>query len=394
MISQRQLFLQHVGQTSENPLALEIEKAEGIYLFDTEGKKYIDLISGIAVSNLGHGHPEIKKAVHEQVEKHMHLMVYGEYIQSPQVEYAKLLSEQLPAHLNCVYFVNSGSEANEGAIKLAKRFTGRTEVVAFKNAYHGSTQALMGLMSNRYYTKAFRPLMPDIRILEFNDENQLEQITTKTACAIVEPVQGEAGVVIPYSEFLEKLRQRCTETGTLLIFDEIQTGFGRTGHLFAFQKYKVHPDLLTIAKAMGGGMPIGAFVTSKAIMASLMNNPVLGHITTFGGHPVSAAAAVANLKVLLNSNLIQEANAKGEFLINQLDHKQIISKRGIGLFYSIELANAQKVQDFIKAALKQGLIADWFLHCDYRIRIAPPLIITTEQLNEVAKIMLQAFDEI
>ncbi len=394
MISQRQLFLQHVGQTSETSLALEIEKAEGIYLFDIEGKKYIDLISGIAVSNLGHGHPEIKKAVHDQVEKHMHLMVYGEYIQSPQVEYAKLLTDQLPEELDSVYFVNSGSEANEGAIKLAKRFTSRTEVVAFKNAYHGSTQALMGLMDNNYYTKAFRPLMPDIRHLEYNNEKHLEQISTKTACVIAEPIQGEAGVVLPNPGFLEKLRQRCTETGSLLIFDEIQTGFGRTGHLFAFQKYNVQPDILTIAKAMGGGMPIGAFVTSKSVMSSLMNNPVLGHITTFGGHPVSAAAALANLKVLLDTNLIKEAQAKGEFLINQLNHKQIISKRGIGLFYSIELENAQKVQDFIKAAIKLGLISDWFLHCDYRIRIAPPLIITKEQLNDVAQIMLQAFDEI
>jgi len=394
MISQRQLFLQHVGQTSETPLALEIEKAEGIYLFDIEGKKYIDLISGIAVSNLGHGHPEIKKAVHDQVEKHMHLMVYGEYIQSPQVEYARLLTKQLPEELDCVYFVNSGSEANEGAIKLAKRFTGRSEVVAFKNAYHGSTQALMGLMNNSYYTKAFRPLMPGIRHLEFNDEKQLEQISNKTACVIAEPIQGEAGIVLPNPGFLEKLRQRCNETGTLLIFDEIQTGFGRTGHLFAFQKYKVQPDIFTVAKAMGGGMPIGAFVTSKNIMASLMNNPVLGHITTFGGHPVSAAAALANLKVLLETKLIEEAQTKGEFLINQLNHKQIISKRGIGLFYSIELENAQKVQDFIKAALKRGLIADWFLHCDYRIRIAPPLIITNKEIEEVGRIMMEAFDEI
>jgi len=394
MISQRQLFFQHIGQTSENPIALEISRADGIYLFDITGKKYIDLISGIAVSNLGHGNPEIKKAVHEQVEKHMHLMVYGEYIQSPQVEYAKLLTDQLPEQLDCVYFVNSGSEANEGAIKLAKRYTGRSEVVSFNNCYHGSTQALLGLMSNTYFTKAFRPLMPDIRHLDFNDVTQLEQITYKTACVIIEPIQGEAGVVMPVENFLNKLRQKCTETGALLIFDEIQTGFGRTSHLFAFQKYKVEPDILTIAKAMGGGMPIGAFVTSKNIMSTLMTNPVLGHITTFGGHPVSAAAAMASLKVLLNSNLIEDANIKGEVLINKLNHKQIISKRGTGLFYSLELKNAQKVQDFIKAVLQHGLIADWFLHCDYRVRIAPPLIISTEQMNQAVEIMLKAFDEI
>ena len=394
MISQRQLFLQHVGQTSDSPLCLEIEKAEGIYLIDVTGKKYIDLISGIAVSNLGHSHPEIKKAVHEQVDRHMHLMVYGEYIQSPQVEYAKLLTDQLPAQLSSVYFVNSGSEANEGAIKLSKRYTSRSEVVAFKNAYHGSTQALMSLMSNNYYTKAFRPLMPDVRLLEFNNDAQLEQISTKTACVIIEPIQGEAGVVLPTGNFLAKVRQKCDEIGALLIFDEIQTGFGRTGNLFAFQKYNVVPDILTIAKAMGGGMPIGAFVNSAKIMNSLTNNPVLGHITTFGGHPVSAAAAIASLKVLLNSTLIDEACQKGENFVSQLKHKQIKSIRGTGLFYSIELQNSQKVQNFIKASLKRGLITDWFLHCDYRLRIAPPLIITEEQLNEVAAIMLDSFDEI
>jgi acetylornithine/succinyldiaminopimelate/putrescine aminotransferase len=394
MTTLRQLFFQHIGQTSEYPVALEITKADGIYLFDAEGKKYIDMISGIAVSNLGHGHPEIKSAVHEQVDKHMHLMVYGEYIQAPQVEYAKLLTDQLPENLESVYFVNSGSEANEGAIKLSKRYTGRSEIIAFKNAYHGSTQALMSLMSNSYFTKAFRPLMPDIRLLEFNNETELEQISKKTACVIVEPIQGEAGIVLPDSNFLAKIRKRCNETGALLIFDEIQTGFGRTGHLFAFQKYNVVPDILTIAKAMGGGMPIGAFLTSKSIMDSLMSNPVLGHITTFGGHPVSAAAALAGLKILLNSNLIKDADNKGELLINQLNHKQIISKRGTGLFYSIELENSQKVQNFIKAAIKRGLIADWFLHCDYRIRIAPPLIINKGQLDKAAFIIMEALDDI
>lgn len=394
MTTLRQLFFQHIGQTSEYPVALEITKADGIYLFDAEGKKYIDMISGIAVSNLGHGHPEIKSAVHEQVDKHMHLMVYGEYIQAPQVEYAKLLTDQLPENLESVYFVNSGSEANEGAIKLSKRYTGRSEIIAFKNAYHGSTQALMSLMSNSCFTKAFRPLMPDIRLLEFNNETELEQISKKTACVIVEPIQGEAGIVLPDSNFLAKIRKRCNETGALLIFDEIQTGFGRTGHLFAFQKYNVVPDILTIAKAMGGGMPIGAFLTSKSIMDSLMSNPVLGHITTFGGHPVSAAAALAGLKILLNSNLIKDADNKGELLINQLNHKQIISKRGTGLFYSIELENSQKVQNFIKAAIKRGLIADWFLHCDYRIRIAPPLIINKGQLDKAAFIIMEALDDI
>jgi acetylornithine/succinyldiaminopimelate/putrescine aminotransferase len=388
MISTRQLFLQHVGQTSENPLGLEIERADGVYLIDKQGRKFLDLISGIAVSNLGHNRLEIKKAVHEQVEKHMHLMVYGEYIQSPQVEFAKLLTDHLPQNLDSVYFVNSGSEANEGALKLAKRFTRRHEIVAFKNACHGSTQALMGLMSNTYFNQAFRPLMPGITLLDFNNYEQLNKITENIACVIVEPIQGEAGVVLPENDFLAKIRQRCNETGSLLIFDEIQTGFGRTGQLFAFQKYGVIPDVLTIAKAMGGGMPVGAFVSSKEIMHSLTNNPVLGHITTFGGHPVSCAAALASLNILLNTNLVNEASEKGEFFTRKLKHPQIKNIRGTGLFYSIELENSKKVQEFIKLALRKGLITDWFLHCDYRIRIAPPLTITKEELSNAAEIIL------
>jgi acetylornithine/N-succinyldiaminopimelate aminotransferase len=390
----RQMFTQHVGQTSPNPLGLDIERAEGIYLFGSDGKKYIDLISGVAVSNLGHGNKQIVDAVKEQCDKHMHLMVYGEYIQAPQVEFAKLLCEQLPDNLESVYFVNSGSEANEGAIKLAKRYTGRSEIVAFGNAYHGSTQALLSLMDNRYYTQAFRPLIPDIRILEFNNESELDQITKKTACAIIEPIQGEAGIVLPNQGYLQRLRERCNETGTLLLFDEIQTGFGRTGYLFAFQKYNVTPDILTIAKAMGGGMPLGGFVASKQIMDVLTHNPVLGHITTFGGHPVSSAAALAHLKILLQGNIIQEVNEKGQCFISRLKHKIIKSVRGTGLFYSIELENDKQVQNFIKKALEHGLIADWFLHCDYRIRIAPPLIITKDEIDAVVEIIHMALDEV
>jgi acetylornithine/succinyldiaminopimelate/putrescine aminotransferase len=394
MTTLRQLFLQHIGQTSENPIGLNIAKAEGIYLFDTDGNKYIDMISGIAVSNLGHGNPDIINAVKEQCNKHMHLMVYGEYIQSPQVEYAKLLTKQLPQNIECVYFVNSGSEANEGAIKLAKRYTGRSEIVAFKNAYHGSTQALLSLMDNSYYTQAFRPLMPDIRILPFNDIKELDQISKKTACVIIEPIQGEAGIVLAEADFLKKLREKCSETGALLIFDEIQTGFGRTGYLFAFQKYDVCPDILTVAKAMGGGMPLGAFVSSKKIMDVLMTNPVLGHITTFGGHPVSTAAALAHLKILLKGNILEHVNKKGDYLIGKLKHKLIKSIRGTGLFYSIELENAELVQKFLKASLNMGLIADWFLHCDYRIRIAPPLIISEPEIDQAVNIILCSLDEI
>ena len=394
MISHRQLFQQHIGQTSESPLALEIEKAKGIYLYDTDGKKYIDLIAGVSVSNLGHLHPEIVKAVQQQAEKYMHLMVYGEYIQSPQVEFSKLLSNELPENLNCTYFVNSGSEANEGAIKLAKRYTGRTEIAAFKNAYHGSTHGALSLMSETYFTQAFRPLLPDIRFLEFNIKSDLALISSKTACVIVEPIQGEAGVILPKNNFLKDLRKRCNETGTLLIFDEIQTGFGRTGELFAFIKYDVIPDILTIAKAMGGGMPIGAFVSDKKIMDSFTNNPVLGHITTFGGHPVSAAAALANLKVLLNENIIEEVNKKGEYLVSILKHKKIKSIRGTGLFYSVQLESAEQVQKFINIAVREGMITDWFIFLDNRFRIAPPLIITKEEVDTVVEIIKKVLDKL
>ncbi len=394
MISHRQLFLQHIGQTSEAPLALEIERAKGIYLYDTNGKKYIDLISGVSVSNLGHLHPEIVKAVRQQTEKYMHLMVYGEYIQSPQVEFSKLLTDQLPETLNCTYLVNSGSEANEGAIKLAKRFTGRTEIVAFKNAYHGSTHGVLSLISDTYFTQAFRPLLPDIRFLEFNKISDLEQISSKTACVMIEPIQGEAGIILPENNFLENLRKRCDVTGTILIFDEIQTGFGRTGELFAFNKYEVFPDIITIAKAMGGGMPIGAFVSDKKTMDSFTNNPVLGHITTFGGHPVSAAAALANIKVLLKENIIHKVNEKGAYLLSILEHEKIKSVRGTGLFYSVELESAEYVQQFIKLAIEEGIVTDWFIFLDNRFRIAPPLIITKEEIDLVVEIIKKVLDKL
>jgi acetylornithine/succinyldiaminopimelate/putrescine aminotransferase len=394
MTTLRQLFFQHVGQTSQSPLALNIERAEGIFLFDTEGNKYIDMISGISVSNLGHGNHQIKQAIKEQVDKHMHLLVYGEMIQAPQVEFAKLLTDQLPNELDSVFFVNSGAEANEGAIKLAKRYTGRTEIIAFSNAYHGSTQALMALMDNRYYTQAFRPLIPDIKILEYNNLTQVESISCKTACVIVEPIQGEAGVKMPAPDFLQKIRERCDQTDSLLIFDEIQTGFGRTGSLFAFQKFGVKPNILTIAKAMGGGMPIGGFVSSGEIMKTLSFNPVLGHITTFGGHPVSSAAALAHLKILLQSNFIKEVEEKGKYLIDRLKHKLIKSTSGTGLFIAFELENESVLQAFIKSALNRGLIADWFLHCNYKVRIAPPLTISKPELDLAVGIIMECLDEI
>ncbi len=393
MISQRQLFLQHVGQTSDFPLQLEIEHAEGIYMYSPDGKSYIDLISGVSVSNVGHLHPNVVKAVQNQAGKFMHLMVYGEYIQSPQVEYAKLLTNLLPANLSSVYFVNSGSEAIEGALKLAKRYTGRTEIVAFKNAYHGSSHGSLSVMGNEEFKNAFRPLLPDIRFLDFNDEKSIEQITDKSACVLIEPIQGEGGIRVPENNFLQKLRKKCDETGTLLIFDEIQTGFGRTGSLFALQEFGVVPDIMTIAKGMGGGMPIGAFVSSNEIMSTFKTNPILGHITTFGGHPVSCAAAVASLKTIVDEKLYLKVKQKGQLFRDLLVHPEIKEIRGVGLFMAVELKSFDQVKKVIDIAVSKGLVTDWFLFHDSAFRIAPPLIITEKQIKEACNILLEAIDE-
>ena len=393
MISQRQLFLQHVGQTSDFPLQLEIEHAEGIYMYSPDGKSYIDLISGVSVSNVGHLHPNVVKAVQNQAEKFMHLMVYGEYIQSPQVEYAKLLTNLLPENLSSVYFVNSGSEAIEGALKLAKRYTGRTEIVAFKNAYHGSSHGALSVMGNEAFKNAFRPLLPDIRFLDFNDEKSLEQITDISACVLIEPIQGEGGIRLPENDYLQKLRKKCDETGTLLIFDEIQTGFGRTGSLFALQEFDVVPDIMTIAKGMGGGMPIGAFVSSNEIMSAFKTNPILGHITTFGGHPVSCAAAVASLKTIVDEKLCEKVKQKGQLFRDLLIHPEIKEIRGVGLFMAVELKNFDQVKKVIDIAVSKGLVTDWFLFHDSAFRIAPPLIIDEKQIKEACNILLEAIDE-
>ncbi|MEA2106638.1 MAG: aspartate aminotransferase family protein [Bacteroidota bacterium] len=393
MISQRQLFLQHVGQTSDFPLQLEIEHAEGIYMYSPDGKSYIDLISGVSVSNVGHLHPNVVNAVQNQAGKFMHLMVYGEYIQSPQVEYAKLLTDLLPENLSSVYFVNSGSEAIEGALKLAKRYTGRTEIVAFNNGYHGSSHGSLSVMGNEEFKNAFRPLLPDIRFLDFNDEESLEQITDKSACVLIEPIQGEGGIRVPENNFLQKLRKKCDETGTLLIFDEIQTGFGRTGSLFALQEFDVFPDIMTIAKGMGGGMPIGAFVSSNEIMSAFKTNPILGHITTFGGHPVSCAAAVASLKTIVDEKLCQKVKQKGQLFRELLVHPEIKEIRGVGLFMAVELKNFGQVKKVIDIAVSKGLVTDWFLFHDSAFRIAPPLIITEKQIKEACNILLEAIDE-
>lgn len=392
MLSQRDLFYNHVAQTSETPLALEIERAEGIYLYDTSGKQYMDLISGISVSNIGHRHPRVIQAIKEQLDKYMHLMVYGEYIQSPQVQLAKRLSKNLPEQLNAVYFVNSGSEAIEGAMKLAKRFTARTQIISFKNAYHGSTQGSLSVMGNEEFKNAFRPLLPDTLQIEYNNQEQLAAITERTACVIVETIQGEAGAVLPQNNFLKKLRQRCNETGTLLIADEIQCGFGRTGKLFAFEHFDFVPDILCIAKGMGGGMPIGAFISSKKIMHSLTHNPVLGHITTFGGHPVSCAAALATLNVIIDEKLFDDVLHKEQLFRKLLVHKKIKAIQGKGLLLSVVFDSYEQNKSIIDKCIEKGVITDWFLFNAHSMRIAPPLTITMEEIKKACSIILSALD--
>ena len=347
---------------------------------DLAGEKYLDLISGVSVSNTGHHHPEVVQAVKDQVDAYMHLMVYGEIIQSPQVKYAEYLAQHLPEPLNCCYFVNSGSEAVEGALKLAKRYTGRSRIISFKNSYHGSTHGAMSIQGSEEFRNAFRPLLPDTFQIGFNDIEALEMIDSKTACVIVEPIQGEAGVRLPGVGFLEKVREKCTKTNALLIFDEIQTGFGRTGSMFALERYNVVPDILLLAKALGGGMPLGAFISSHVIMSSLMSNPALGHITTFGGHPVCCAAGLASMKVLLEEDLVDSCNAKSELFKSKLKHPLIKEVRGEGLLLAVGLRDPGYVKFTISHAPEYGLILDYFLFCDDAFRIAPPLIISEDQI--------------
>ncbi|MEY4935155.1 MAG: hypothetical protein RIS64_1514 [Bacteroidota bacterium] len=393
MLSQRQLFLKHVAQTSAFPLMLEIERAEGLYLYDTQGKSYMDLIAGIGVSALGHRHPAVLNAVIEQSSKYWHTMVYGEFVLSPQVQLATLLAANTAENLNSVYFTNSGTEAVEGAMKLAKRFTGRTEIISAYNAYHGSTQGAMSLNSDTYFTQSFRPLLPNIQHIEYNYLNDLSKITTQTAAVIIEVIQAEAGIFPSTTRYLHALRQRCNETKTLLIFDEIQTGMGRTGTLWAFQSYDVIPDVLLSAKGLGGGLPIGAFISSKKIMSSLMDEPILGHITTFGGHPLSAAAAFATLKTLLETNLITKVSEKSLLFQNKLKHPLIKTVRGCGLMLAVELADFDMVQKVIARCLQNGLLTDWFLFNNKCLRIAPPLTITKDEIERACKILLEAIDE-
>ncbi|MCO6478112.1 MAG: aspartate aminotransferase family protein [Phaeodactylibacter sp.] len=390
MINLRQLFLQHLAQTSPSPLMLEIERAEGMYLYSPEGKPYLDLIAGIGVSCLGHRHPAVVEAVKAQLDKYLHTLVYGEFVLAPQVQLAERLAQALPGPLDSVYFVNSGTEATEGAMKLAKRHTGRYEIVACKKAYHGSTQGAASLMWPKDFTQAYHPLLPGIRHIEYNCEWCLQQITEKTAAVIMETVQGEWGVRPPMGGYLQKVRERCDEMGALLIFDEIQAGYGRTGSLFAFEQYGVVPDILLLAKGMGGGMPIGAFIASKEVMSALSDNPILGHITTFGGHPVSCAAALATLDTLLESDLIQQVKAKEQLFLELLQHPDIIEVRSAGLWLAVELENFEAVQGVIRHCLEKGLVTDWFLFNSNSLRIAPPLIITEEQVRWACGVILDA----
>jgi len=380
MLSNRQLFLMHLGQTSSAPLMVEIVRAEGAFMYGPAGEKYLDLISGVSVSNTGHCHPKVVEAVKSQVDAYLHLMVYGEMIQSPQVRYAAALTTILPHELNNVYFVNSGSEAVEGALKLAKRFTGKSRIIFFKNSYHGSTHGALSVQGSELYKNSFRPLLPDTFQVDFNDEKSIESIDKKTACVIVEPVQGEAGVIFPENDFLGKIRKRCNETGALLIFDEIQTGFGRIGHMFAIDRFDVVPDILLLAKALGGGMPLGAFISSKEIMSSLITNPQLGHITTFGGHPVCCAAGLASLNVIIEENLVASSAGKSALFKKELNHPLIAEARGEGLFLAVRLTDPNYVQYAITHAPDFGLILDYFLFCNTAFRIAPPLIISNDEI--------------
>lgn len=392
MISQRQLFLNHVAQTSDAPLLLEIDRAEGCFLYDTEGVAYLDLIAGISVSVLGHRHPNVQQAIENQVNKYWHTLVYGEFVLSPQVELATLLSHYLPDNLEAVYFTNSGTEATEGAMKLAKRYTGRSEIIAMRNAYHGSTQGAMSLNSDTYFTQAYRPLLPDIQFITFDCATCLRQITERTAAVIVETVQAESGIYPPSLGYLKALRERCNEVGALLILDEIQAGMGRTGTLWAFEQHGIAPDILLLAKGLGGGMPIGAFISSKNILSSLTNNPVLGHITTFGGHPVSCAAALATLKTLVESGLIAQVKAKEAVFLRHLVHPKIRAVRSAGLWLAVELTDFDAIQHVIKACLAKGLITDWFLFNNRSLRIAPPLTISEAEIEAACRILLAALD--
>lgn len=391
----RQLFLEHVGQTSDYPMMLEVERAEGVYLYGPNGKRWIDLISGVSVSAVGHGNPAVIEAICRQARDYLHLMVYGEAIEAPQVRYAQRIASLLPDPLDSVYFVNSGSEAVEGALKLAKRYTGRTEMIYYKSAYHGSTHGSLSVMGGETFRNAFRPLLPDTRQIRFNEPDDLQYITSRTACVIIEPVQGEGGIIPVRRDYLQALRDRCNETGTLLIYDEIQTGLGRTGTLYFFQRYGIVPDILCTAKAFGGGMPLGAFIASKRVMDVLKTNPVLGHITTFGGHPVCCAAGLAALEYTLSEGLMEQAESKGALYEKLLgDHPLVREIRRVGLLMAIEFGDAELTARIVWDAVEAGLMTEWFMFHETAMRIAPPLTITPAEIEESCTILRKVLDRV
>jgi acetylornithine/N-succinyldiaminopimelate aminotransferase len=393
-MNKRELFLRHVAQTSPAPLALDIVKAKGSTLRDAAGKKYLDLIAGISVCNIGHRHPKVVKAIKKQVDDYMHLLVYGEMVETPQVQYAKWLTDQLPASLNSVYFTNSGAEATEGAMKLAKRFTSRTRIIAFNKSYHGSTQGALSIMGDEYWRNAFRPLLPDVLHLEYDSMESLQEINSQTACVFAETVQAERGVVAPSAQWMKALRDKCTETGTLLILDEIQTGFGRTGTVWGFEQFNVVPDIVLLGKALGGGMPLGAFVADQKIMQVLTENPVLGHITTFGGHPVCCAAGLAAFKVLLKEGIVDQVPGKTALFKELLQHPLIKAIRANGLLMAIEFESFDINKKVIDGCLERGLLTDWFLFAPECLRIAPPLTISEKEIKKATRTILEVLDEV
>lgn len=393
-MNQRSLFLQHVGQTSPAPLALSFVRAEGCLLWDEAGRPTIDMISGISVCNVGHRHPKVVEAIKDQADKYLHLLVYGELVETPQVAFATRLAALLPETLDMVYFTGSGSEATEGAMKLAKRVTGRQDIVAFKHSYHGSTQGALSIMGDEYWRNAFRPLLPGVDHLEYGSFDDLGRITNRTACVVAETIQAEAGVNRPSAAWMKALRRRCDETGTLLVLDEIQAGFGRTGYLWGFEAFDIVPDILLLGKALGGGMPLGAFVASRDRMMQLTEGPVLGHITTFGGHPVCCAAGLAGLEALLEEGHIQDVFRKAGLLTSLLVHPRIRSVRSAGLLMAIEFETFEENKRIIDRCIEKGLLTDWFLFASHCMRIAPPLTISEAQIESACRIILEACDEI
>ncbi len=386
-MNNRQIFLNNIGQTSPTPLLLEIVKAEGTKLYDINNKEYIDLIGGISVCNIGHRNKKVIGAINKQINDYLHVMVNGELVLSPQTAYAKLVTDNLPSSLNSVFFTASGTEATEGAMKLAKRFTGRTQIAAFNNSYHGSTQGSLSIIGDEYWRNAFRPLLPDILHLTFNSPESLELITEKTACVFAETIQAEAGVLVPSKEWMKALRKKCDDTGALLVLDEIQCGFGRNGTLWAFEQFDIVPDVLLLGKALGGGMPLGAFMANKKVMDCLTNNPVLGHINTFGGHPVCCAAGYAAMQVLLEEHIIGSVKEKEELFISKLTHPKIKSIRSRGLMIALEFESAEENKKIIDLLIDNGIFTDWFLFAPQCLRIVPPLTISKEEIAKACEII-------